>query len=151
MQKENTMEENEQIEQTMYEKAIEFIPKRYPKGWGGVAIIHTDDDNYLSSVAIETANSSVDLCIEVGAMCEAHKLNARVTHCLCVIRDDENSPFKVLSPCGVCQERLRFWGIDVRVGVTSAEDSLKFVTLVELQPYHWTNAYPAEELEHYKK
>lgn len=67
------------------------------------------------------------------------------------MRDDENSPFKVLSPCGVCQERLRYWGTDVKVGVTTDDGSLKFVTLKELQPYHWTKVYPAEELEHFVK
>jgi cytidine deaminase len=145
------MDAEKNIEQEMYRRAIEFIPQRYPKGWGGVAIIHTEDDQYLSSVAIETANSSVILCIEVGAMTEAHKYNTKVTYCLCVVRDDENSLFKILSPCGVCQERLRFWGIEVRVGVTTQDNSLKFVSLKELQPYHWTNAFPTEELEHFGK
>jgi cytidine deaminase len=145
------MKTNKSIEQQMYEQALEFIPKRYPKGWGGVAIIHSEDGQFFSSVALETANSSVQLCIEVGAMCEAHKYNVQVTHCLCVVRDDEISPFKVLSPCGVCQERLRFWGEDVMVGVTTSDNTLKFVCLSELQPHHWTNAYPTEELEHYKK
>ncbi len=143
------MDKEKMIEQEMFRRAIEFIPIRYPKGWGGVAIIHTEDDQYLSSVAIETANSSVILCIEAGAMAEAHKYNALVTHCLCVVRDDENNPFKILSPCGVCQERLRFWGTEVRVGVTTPDNSLKFVSLKELQPYHWTNAFPAEELEQF--
>ncbi|EGT4138252.1 cytidine deaminase [Clostridium perfringens] len=133
------------IEKEMYRRAIEFIPKRYPKGCGGVAVIHTEDGQYLTSVAIDTINYSVDLCIEVGAMCEAHKYNTRVTHCLCVVRDDENSPFKVLSPCGVCQERLRYWGENVKVAVTNPENSLKFITLGELQPYHWTNAYKSEK------
>ena len=84
-------------------------------------------------------------------MCDAHKYNKRVTHCICVVRDDETSPFKVLSPCGVCQERLRFWGEDVKVGVTTTDNLLTFVHLKELQPYHWTRAYPAEEIEHYQK
>jgi cytidine deaminase len=141
----------ENIEQEMYLLATEFIPNRYPKGWGGVAVIRTEDGQYFTSVSIETANSSVDLCIEVGAMCEAHKYNVRVTHCLCVVRDDELSAFKVLSPCGVCQERLRYWGTNVKVGVTTPSNTLKFVTLNELQPYHWTSAYPEEELEHYGK
>ena len=145
------MEQQRIIEQEMYHKATEFIPKRYPKGWGGVAIIRSEDGQYFTSVSIDTANESVVLCIEVGAMCEAHKYNVRVTHCLCVVRDDEHSPFKVLSPCGVCQERLRFWGLDVMVGVTTPGNTLKFATLNELQPYHWTNAYPAEELEHFQK
>ncbi|MGL4337584.1 MAG: cytidine deaminase [Turicibacter sp.] len=139
------------IEQKMYHQATEFILKRYPKGWGGAAIIHTEDDQYFTSVAIDTANSSVELCIEVGAMCEAHKFNVRVTHCLCVVRDDEFSEFKVFTPCGVCQERLRFWGKDVRVGVTTPDNTLKFISLNDLQPYHWTNAYPKESLEHYEK
>ena len=141
----------ENIEQEMYLLATEFIPNRYPKGWGGVAVIRTEDGQYFTSVSIETANSSVDLCIEVGAMCEAHKYNVRVTHCLCVVRDDELSAFKVLSPCGVCQERLRYWGTNVKVGVTTPSNTLKFVTLNELQPYHWTSAYPEEELEQYGK
>lgn len=85
-----------------------------------------------------------------GAICEAHKYNAKVTHCICVVRDDEKSLFKVLTPCGICQERLRYWGIDVRVGVTTKDQSLKFVTLGELQPYHWTGAYLKETLEHYE-
>jgi len=143
------MEKEKIIEQEMFSRAIEFIPKRYPKGWGAVAIVRTEDNRFLSSVAIETANSSVILCIETGAMAEAHKFNVRVTHCLCVVRDDENSPFKILSPCGVCQERLRFWGTEVKVGVTTHDHSLKFVSLNDLQPYHWTNAFPTEVLEHF--
>ncbi|CAG9623103.1 cytidine deaminase [Sutcliffiella rhizosphaerae] len=145
------MQEVTSIENEMYLIAKDFIAMRYPKGWGGVAVIHTDDGKFLTSVSIETANSSVDLCIEVGAMCEAHKYNSCVTHCLCVVRDDENSPFKILSPCGVCQERLRFWGTGVKVGVTTTDHTLKFVTLDILQPYHWTNAYPLEKLEQYTK
>lgn len=134
----------------MYQKAKELILKRYPIGWGGAAVIHTANDNYFTSVALETANGSAQLCIEVGAMCEAHKHGERVTHCLCVVRDDEKSPFKVLAPCGICQERLRYWGTEVLVGVKTQNDNLQFVRLMEMQPYHWTNAYLAEELEHFQ-
>lgn len=141
--------ENLTIENRMYEMVLELIKKRYPIGWGGAAIIHTANDNFFTSVALDTANGSAQLCIEVGSMCEAHKYNEKVTHCLCVVRDDEKSPFKVLSPCGICQERLRYWGTDVLVGVTTKNNSLQFVELGELQPYHWTNAYAIEELEHF--
>lgn len=112
-------------------------------------MIHTAKDNYFTSVAIETANGSAVLCIEVGAMCEAHKYNEKVTHCLCVVRDDEHSDFKVLSPCGICQERLRYWGDDVQVGVTTEDGKLHFVELKELQPYHWTRAYSHDELDRF--
>ena len=137
------------VEDKMFQIAKDLIEARYPKGWGGAAVIHTENDHYFSSVPIETANSSATLCIEVGAMCEAHKYNEKVTHCLCIVRDDENSPYKVLSPCGICQERLRYWGEDVQVGVTTQNGELLFVELRELQPYHWTRAYSAEELENF--
>ncbi len=137
------------IEEKMYRLATELIERRYPKGWGGAAVIRTAEEHYYTSVAIETANSSAILCIEVGAMCEAHKYDERVTHCLCVVRDDEDSPYKILSPCGICQERLRFWGEDVLVGVTTPEQALKFVTLKEMNPFHWSKAYSQEELERF--
>lgn len=132
------------IEQTLYDTAVDFIKNRYPTGWGGAAVIHTDDDRFLISVAIEVFNASAELCIETGAICEAHKWNVGVTHCICVVRDDENSEFKVLTPCGICQERLRFWGEDVLVGVTTTDNSLKFVRLGELMPYYWGKAYEDE-------
>ena len=61
------------------------------------------------------------LCIETGAMLEAHKFNEKVTHCMCLVRKDEKSPYQILSPCGICQERLRYWGEDVQVAVTTEE------------------------------
>lgn len=140
-----------EIENKMYKIVVELIKSRYPAGWGGAAIIRTAKDNYFTSVALDTANGSAQLCIEVGAMCEAHKYNEKVTHCLCVVRDDEKSSFKVLSPCGICQERLRYWGTDVLVGVTVKNNDLQFVSLSELQPYHWTDAFPTEDLEHYSQ
>jgi len=132
------------IEQTLYDTAVDFIKNRYPTGWGGAAVIHTDDNRFLISVAIDVFNASAELCIETGAICEAHKWNVGVTHCICVVRDDEHSEFKVLTPCGICQERLRFWGENVMVGVTTSDKSLKFVRLGELMPYYWGKAYDHE-------
>ena len=139
------------VEKEMYNQAVELIKKRYPVGWGGAAVIHTENGNYFTSVSIDTANASAVLCIETGAILEAHKYNEKVTHCLCLVRDDEKSAFKILTPCGICQERLRYWGKDVQVAVTTKDNSLKFITLDELQPYHWTNAFPADKLEHFEK
>ena len=139
------------IEKEMYKIAKDFIEKRYPVGWGGAAVIHTEREHFFISVSIETANASAVLCIETGAILEAHKYNERVTHCLCLVRDDEKSPFKILTPCGICQERLKFWGSEVQVAVTTEDNSLKFVKLSELQPYHWTNAYSADKLEHFEE
>lgn len=129
------------IEQEMYDKAVEFIKHRYPSGWGGAAVIYTEDGRFLISVSPDNFNASAELCIETGAICEAHKYNVKATHCICVIRNDENSSFKILTPCGICQERLRYWGENVMVGVTTDDNSLKFVRLGDLMPYYWGNAF----------
>ncbi|KIL53519.1 putative deaminase [Jeotgalibacillus alimentarius] len=129
------------IEQALYDEAVHVITERYPKGWGGAAAVRLEDGTVLTSVAPEIINDSTNLCIETGAILEAHKLNRKVTHSICVVRDDEKSACKVLSPCGICQERLFYWGQAVKVAVTVPSQSLTFKTLAEVQPYHWTAAY----------
>ena len=83
-----------EIEKEMYRRAVELIETRYPVGWGGAGVVHTSKGNYYTSVSIETANASAIVCIELGAMLEAHKYNEKVTHCMCLIRDDVNSPYR---------------------------------------------------------
>ena len=141
------MKQNE-MTNILFNKATEFIIKRYPKGWGGAAVLRTDQNNYIISVAPETCNAGASLCIETGAICEAHKIDEAVTHSICIVRENEESPFKVLTPCGICQERLMYWD-NVLVGVTTQDFSLKLVPLTELQPFHWTNAYDKKEMEFY--
>ncbi|WP_433747748.1 cytidine deaminase [Falsibacillus pallidus] len=134
------------IEQNLYQAAKELIVKRYPTGWGGAAAMYTNNGEILTSVAPDVINASTELCIETGAILEAHKFNTKITHSLCVVRDDTNEEFKVLTPCGVCQERLIYWGSDVKVAVSSNDEPLLFKTLEEVQPYHWSKAYKDEEL-----
>lgn len=140
-----------EIEKKMYNLAVELIEKRYPTGWGGAGVVHTLNGNYYTSVSIDTANASAVLCIETGAMLEAHKYNEKVTHCMCLVRKNEKSQYQVLSPCGICQERLRYWGEDVQVAITTEDKNVRFVELKELQPYHWTKAYRVEEIEHWEE
>lgn len=123
---------------------MELIEKRYPTGWGGAAAMYTVNGQILTSVAPEVINASTELCIETGAILEAHKLNTKITHTICVVRDDEQSNFKVLTPCGVCQERLYYWGPRVKAAITTNDGSLEFKTLEEIQPYHWSQAYLEE-------
>ena len=126
------------LEQELYQAAINLINQRYPIGWGGAAAVRTKSGKILTSVAPDTKNDSLSLCMEVGAYLEAHKLNEAVTHSLCICREDENSDFLILSPCGVCQERLVYWGGDVKAAVSTPENQLTFRTIKELQPYHWS-------------
>jgi cytidine deaminase len=87
----------------------------------------------------------------MSAMCEAQKLNEKITHSLCIVRDDEKSSFKVLTPCGICQERLIYWGDDVIVGLTNNNNELVFKPLKEINLFHWSNAYCKDTLEKYEE
>lgn len=129
------------IEANLYQDAVALIEKRYPIGWGGAAAVRLITGEILTSVAPEDNFDALSVCMELGSFLEAHKRNQSVSHSLCIFRDDETSEFKVLSPCGICQERLRYWGPDVLVGVTNPQNALVFKPLSELQPYHWLSAY----------
>lgn len=129
------------IEQKLYQSAIDLVEKRYTSGWGGAAAMYTDDGRILTSVSPDVLVASTELCIETGAILDAHKLDTKVTHTVCVVREDEYSEFKVLTPCGVCQERLFYWGENVKAAITNTSGDLEYKTLKEIQPFHWYQAY----------
>lgn len=129
------------IEQKLYQSAIDLIEKRYASGWGGASAMYTEDGQILTSVAPDIINASTELCIETGAILEAHKLNTKVTHTICIVRENEESEFTILTPCGECQERLFYWGESVKAAITNQDGRLEYKTLKEIQPYHWYKAY----------
>ena len=119
------------IEKEMFHKALNFLNERYGENKaGGVAVLRIETGEYLTSVWDEERNSSAYLCA-------AHKLNKKVTHSLCICRQEDNQPYEILSPCGICQERLYYWGKDVKCAISTKDNSIVFKTLEELQPYYW--------------
>jgi cytidine deaminase len=133
------------IDEDLYDAATSLVEARYPKGCGGAAAARTESGKILTSISPDTKNDALALCMEVGAFLEAHKLNEAITHMVAVSRKSENSEFLILSPCGVCQERLVHWGGNVLVAVTNPENSLILKPIRKLQPYHWS-AVNGEEL-----
>lgn len=129
------------LDQTLVDAAVELAKSRWPNSWAGAAAMYTENGNILTSVFAESPNDAAGLCHETGAICEAHKLNARVTASVCVSRETENDPFVILTACGVCQERLAFWGGDVEIAVPDPDDPTSWQpkTLREVQPYYWLN------------
>ena len=123
----------------MIEKAREFIDKRYPNGWGGCAVMYTQEGEFLLSVYLDSPNSAAELCMETGAMCEAQKYDYTITHSLCVSRENENGELKILTPCGICQERLRYWG-GVKVAVSNPQNTIIFKSLDEISTHYWREA-----------
>ena len=128
------------LDQTLVNAAIDFVKNRFPRDepWEGASAMYTDDGSILISTAPETVNDSVSLCHEAGAICEAYKLNKNIVATVCVSRDDKGN-FVILTPCGVCQERLMYWGPNVQAAVPDESDSTKWEvkTLAEIQPYYW--------------
>jgi cytidine deaminase len=115
-----------------------FNPQALPCGWGGAAAVRTASGKILTSVAPDTKNDALALCMEVGALLEAHKLNEAVTHSLCIFRESSLRPFRILSPCGICQERFVHWGGGVLVAISNSKDELIFKPIRELMPFHWS-------------
>ncbi|HEX7027034.1 MAG TPA: cytidine deaminase [Gammaproteobacteria bacterium] len=126
------------IELKLHEAVKALIISRYPAGWGGAAAVATRSGKILTSVSPETKNDALALCMETGACLEAHKLNETVTHSICLCRQTEDSEFVILTPCGICQERLRHWGGGVKVAISNPENRLLFKPLRELMPHHWS-------------
>ncbi|WP_339199237.1 cytidine deaminase [Solibacillus sp. FSL R5-0449] len=135
----------------LYNAVKEIVDVRYPSGWGGAAAVRVEDGTIYTSVAPEVINDSTALCMETGAILEAHKFNKKITHSICLAREDELSPLKVLSPCGICQERLFYWGPRVQCAISNEKNEIIFKTLTELQPYHWTDTYYEEMVDHWRK
>lgn len=137
------------IGEKMYSKACDFLDKRFQNGWGGCAVMRTADGKFLISVALENFNSAAGLCMETGAMCEAQKYNLQITHSMCVTRSNEKKKTIILTACGICQERLMYWGISVKVAISNPKNDIVFLTLKELSPHHWSRAFPDEKQEKY--
>lgn len=141
---------DKELGKQMYQKAIAFINRRFPKGWGGCAVMYTEEGEYLLSVALESFNAAACLCMETGAMCEAQKYNLKITHSLCLSRKTENETPNILTACGICLERLRYWGDDVKVAISNPDNEIIFKKINELNPHYWGNVYNEKDREEYE-
>ena len=127
------------LDERLVHMARELAAARYPRGWGGAAAMYTDSGTVLTSVCVDAPHEAATLCCETGAICEAHKRGERIIATVCVARDDENHPFEILAPCGLCIERLAFWGSEVQCALPAGDDlrAWQTKTLGELQPHRW--------------
>jgi cytidine deaminase len=102
--------------------------------------MYTESGRTIVSTSLLMPNACTDVCHETGAICEAFKINEKVTALVCVSREKEK--YHILSPCGVCQERLYLWGPDVEVAVSDPKNSTKWHSkkLSEVHPYYWKSS-----------
>jgi cytidine deaminase len=131
------------LDQRLVDAAIDFTNTRFPgEAYEGAAAMYTADGDILISTALDVANDSVAICHETGAFCEAYAKNKRITATVCVTRDEEGR-FLILGLCGVCQERMWYWGGDVEVAVPLEDDNTKWrsVMLKEMDPFYWRKPF----------
>ena len=131
------------LDDRLVEAAISQAEKRFPSGPGGAAAAYLADGRILTSVCFDSPNDKVDLCHETGAICEANRLNLPINASVCVSRKSELDRFIILTPCGVCQERLAAWGLEVQVAVPVEGNPHKWQakSLREVQPFYWRIPY----------
>lgn len=137
-----------QVDQALVNAAIDLAERRYAgdpdsDGWAGAAAMYVSDGRILTSVFVDSPNAAASLCCETGAIAEAHKLNLAVVATVCVSREKPGDPFVILTPCGICQERLAHWGGDVQVAVPYPGEPTRWLSkpLREVQPHYWVGLH----------
>jgi len=88
-------------------------------------------------------NPSVEVCHELKPYCAAFRLNQPIVASVCLHREPGGRVL-VLSPCGVCRERLEVYGPDVQVGVADPRDTPVVVlkALKDVLPDYWMTTFP---------
>jgi cytidine deaminase len=133
------------LDQRLVDAAIEYTEQRFPGiPYEGCAAMYTEDGDILISTALEVFNDSVALCHEVGAMCEAHAKRKQITATVCVSREPDGQIIIIGGLCGVCMERMWYWGGEVEIAVPLDDDNTKWraVKLKDAQPYYWRKYLP---------
>lgn len=119
----------------------------------GAAAMLLENGDVVTSTTPDYFNKMVDVCQETGSLLEAFKRDLHVVASVCVGRVAPTT-FLVLSPCGVCLERLISHGPDVRVAVPDPTDATqaRWVEIRDAHPYFWgkiwTEKIPYPGAEH---
>ena len=111
----------------------------------GAAAMLLDDGTVLTGTAPDAINSSVEVCHETEPYCAAFRLSRHVVASVCLHRLPGGRTV-VLSPCGVCRERLAVHGPNVLVAVADVVDPTRVVwkRMKDVLPNYWMTAFSEE-------
>lgn len=124
----------------------ELIEQRFPGSEErGAAAMLLADGTVLTGTAPDAVNPAVEVCHEIEPYAAAFRLDQQIVASVCLHRD-EAGRFLVLSPCGVCRERLAVYGPAVLVGAAAPEDPTQVVwkALRDVLPDYWMTVFPGE-------
>ncbi len=104
-----------------------------------------DDGTILTGTSPEAINPAVQVCHEIEPYCAAFRLGRAVVASVCMHRKPGGKTL-ILSPCGVCRERLATHGPDVLVAVADVKDPTTVIwkPLKEVLPDYWVTVFPDE-------
>jgi cytidine deaminase len=105
--------------------------------------MYTEDGEVLKGIVFDPEWGGGGLCAEAEPLLAAHRMGKRISAVATVGRLDANDPIVILTPCGICQERLYHWGLDVEIAVPDEQDGSRWMmrTLGQIQPHHWVEVY----------
>jgi cytidine deaminase len=131
------------LTQHLVDAAIALLEQRFANESGIAAAMATEDGSILTGVSFQPEWGGGGLCAETGPICEAAKLNARIIASVCISRLSGSAPVVILTPCGICQERLFHCGgaVEVAVPDPNRPGGWQARTLDQIQPYYWVNVY----------
>lgn len=124
----------------------DLIRERFPEGQHhGAAAMLLEDGTILTGTAPAAVNPAVEVCHELEPYCAAYRLGRAIVASVCLHRFPDGR-IVVLSPCGVCRERLAVHGPELLAAVPAAEDPTVVLwrRLGELLPDYWLLAFPDE-------
>jgi cytidine deaminase len=128
------------------EACQDLIVRRFPDdSHRGAAAVLLADGSILTGTSPDFINPSTSVCHEVEPYCAAFRMNQSIRASVCLHRTPDQQ-LLVLSPCGVCRERLAIHGPDVLVAVADETDAtlVRWVTLGEILPHYWMTVFPEE-------
>jgi cytidine deaminase len=122
-----------------------LIRERFGREEHGAAAMLLDDGTILIGTAPAAANPAVQICHEIEPFSAAYRLGRAVVASVC-LHQDPAGKLLVLSPCGVCRERLAAHGPGVLVAVADPNDRTMPIwkTLKDMLPDYWLTAFPDE-------
>jgi cytidine deaminase len=132
------------VDQKLIDATITFLCNRFGNEDDAIASgAYFENGAMHYGVSTDAPLASAWLCAETGAICEAQKLNLKLTASVCIYRKTVNDPIQFLSPCGICQERLIFFGKETSIGIPSKSDNTKWqeIKLIHLLPSHWHSIF----------